>query len=188
MKGCRKTPFLEEMMVNNIFETEIRTHWTELKRLVISIINDDSIADDILQTSFLKALTTKTKPESDKTILPWFKTILKNTAFDVLRTKKRESEKELQERVDFIVHEDMFTSLACRCVLDLLTTLSSDDQYILRQLELNEISLQEISDMLGISKNTAKVRRHRARQRLKEQVMRVCQVGTINECDDCDCS
>jgi len=67
---------------------EIDQQWSTLKKLATSIINNPVVADDVLQIAFVKALTTKSLPRHQSKILPWLKTIIKNTALDVLRKQK----------------------------------------------------------------------------------------------------
>jgi RNA polymerase sigma-70 factor (ECF subfamily) len=51
-----------------------------------------------------------------------------------------------------------------------ITMLSPDDAQIITLFYKNEQSLEEIGQILGLEVNTAKVRLHRARARLKEKM------------------
>ena len=53
-----------------------------------------------------------------------------------------------------------------------IALLSPDDAEIITLFYKNEQSLEEIGQILGVEVNTAKVRLHRARTRLKEKMER----------------
>lgn len=174
-------------MVKTQFEDKIQPHWSELKRLVMTFIKDHTIADDVLQTSLLKALTSKSQPSTESKIIPWFKAILRNTALDILRKQKRENKRAVNTDLDTLLNEENFDTQACQCVFDLMTRLSHEDQTILRELDIENNTLRKTADSLGITKTAAKVRRHRARQRLKKHLVAVCKIGSQGECEACEC-
>tara|TARA_B100001758_G_C18209265_1_gene504114 strand:+ start:127 stop:654 length:528 start_codon:yes stop_codon:yes gene_type:complete len=169
------------------FNNELYQHWSTLKSLAIGIIKDPMVADDILQIAFVKALTTKSLPKNKANILPWLKTIVKNTTLDVIKKQKQTQQKEIDLHVDREIQNSHFDSSACNCILKLLSHLSPADQKLLIALDINHIPLKTLSNSMSISKNTLKVRRYRARQRLKKAVMAVCHMGTSEECINCDC-
>ena len=188
LSNSLESPYTYKLiMIKQILESEINENWISLKLLVQGIVKDPTLADDVLQTALVKALTTGSQPKSESKIVPWFKTILKNTALDVLRKQKSVQEKEQQAMMERVVYSDEFESSACSCVLGLLGRLSTEDQLLLKKLDIEDVSLKELEKSTGISKSTLKVRRHRARKRLKNVVMDVCNVGSAQECDDCDC-
>lgn len=168
---------------------EIVAHWASLKRLAQSLLRDPSIADDVLQTAFLKALTTSSQPQSDAKVLPWFKMIVRNTALDIHRQQSRDQQNEMRlaEEEVVLANDTDFETSACRCVTSLLSRLSPDDRRLLVRLDMEGLSLKALSEEMGIPKNTLKVRRHRARKRLKKMLTDICQIGSAKECQSCDC-
>lgn len=166
---------------------EIDQQWSTLKKLATSIINNPVVADDVLQIAFVKALTTKSLPRHQSKILPWLKTIIKNTALDVLRKQKHIKKQEIETNIEQTLQNEKFEASTCKCVLKLLSHLSKEDQKLLIELDIKNIPIQKISDSMSVSKSTLKVRRYRARQRLKKILIKVCLIGSSEECSNCDC-
>lgn len=75
--NCLRSPLHWKVIMKKEMEKQIVAHWVDLKRLVQYIVKDATLADDILQSGFIKAITTKAQPKSNSKILPWFKMILK---------------------------------------------------------------------------------------------------------------
>ena len=155
-------------MKKQTINQEIDQQWSTLKKLATRIINNPVVADDVLQIAFVKALTTKSLPRHQSKILPWLKTIIKNTALDVLRKKKHIEKQEIETNIEQTLQNEKFEASTCKCVLKLLSHLSKEDQKLLIELDIKNIPIQKISDAMSVSKSTLKVRRYRARQRLKK--------------------
>ena len=126
-------------------------------------------------------------PRHQSKILPWLKTIIKNTALDVLRKQKHIEKQEIETNIEQTLQNEKFEASTCKCVLKLLSHLSKEDQKLLIELDIKNIPIQKISDAMSVSKSTLKVRRYRARQRLKKILMKVCLIGSSEECSNCDC-
>jgi RNA polymerase sigma factor (sigma-70 family) len=175
-------------MNTDIFENEIINNWARLRKLVQYILKNDSLTDDVLQDAYIKAITTSSLPKSKSKVLPWFKTILKHTALDILRKQKRESKLFLEKSIEISIKDENVASSVCTCVKQLISELSSSDRDLLMELEINGHSLNEIAVKMGIKKETLKVRRHRARARLKKVLISVCNFNSDKECEHCECS
>jgi len=166
----------------------LSTHWSEFKGLAQRIVKEPSLAEDVVQTAFIKALNTQSPPLDETKLLPWFKSIVRHAALDMARSKQRSLAKSADIDLDSLGESEDFEDSACRCVLGLLEGLSDTDQNLLRRLDIDEDSPKELAAELGITSDTLKVRRHRARGRLKQIVVDVCKVGSAQECLDCNCN
>ncbi|MFQ5570498.1 MAG: RNA polymerase sigma factor, partial [Rhodothermales bacterium] len=75
----------------------------------------------------------------------------------------------------------------CRCFEALLPTMHPDYALLIEALELGDEDPQAVADRLGITRNNLKVRRHRARQQLRERLHETCRTCAEHGCLDCSC-
>lgn len=69
----------------------------------------------------------------------------------------------------------------------MVATLSAEDQAILHLCELKELKVGDIAAILEITPGAAKIRLHRARQRLKSRMESKCQISLDHRGElDCD--
>lgn len=74
----------------------------------------------------------------------------------------------------------------CRCIRSLVDDLPLPQRTILYLSELEELRLEAIAQILGITPGAAKIRLHRARRILKARMERHCQI-VLNENADLHC-
>ena len=108
----------------------------------------------------------------------WLYTIVNNTCISFLRKKKLEIHSLDNEKV-FEVADSMDSGFRANLVEqksrqsmvhNAIGLLGPDDAEIITLFYKSEQSLEEIAQILGLEVNTAKVRLHRARTRLKEKM------------------
>jgi RNA polymerase sigma-70 factor (ECF subfamily) len=141
--------------------------------LAVRILRNHEMAEEVSQDTFVKAYTGLSGFSGKSAFSTWIYKIAYNQSLDYLKKEKRGPE--------FIVYDS--ASLRHRAVVsevDLklesddiketirqgLEALSPEDSLIITLYYLEEQNLEEISHILGISTNTAKVRLHRSRNRL----------------------
>ena len=110
----------------------------------------------------------------------WLYTIVNTTCITFLR-KKRLDVKSLDDERTFEVADSQDSGFRANqveqksrlnMVNQAIALLNPDDAEIITLFYKNEQSLEEIGQILGVEVNTAKVRLHRARTRLKEKMER----------------
>jgi RNA polymerase sigma-70 factor (ECF subfamily) len=108
----------------------------------------------------------------------WLYTIVNTTCITFLR-KKRLDIKSLDDEGTFEIADSQDSGFRANqveqksrlnMVNQAIALLSPDDAEIITLFYKNEQSLEEIGQILGVEVNTAKVRLHRARTRLKEKM------------------
>jgi DNA-directed RNA polymerase specialized sigma24 family protein len=77
--------------------------------------------------------------------------------------------------------------VVCACVMSLLETLKPEYQTALRRVELDGASVRSYAEEAGITPGNAGVRLHRAREALRNQVVRCCGACLEHGCFDCGC-
>lgn len=133
-------------------------------------------AEELAQSAFVKAYLNLRDYRGDAKFSTWLYTIVSSLCLSFMRKKKLEvhslDQEYVFERAD--AHESSLRAdqIEQRSRLQLLSRamelLNPDDAQLLTLFYKAEQSLDEIARILHIEPNNAKVKLHRARQRLKE--------------------
>ena len=135
-------------------------------------------AEEVSQDIFVKAYRSLADFKGTAKFSTWLYTIVNTTCITFLR-KKRLDIRSLDDEKMFEVADSQDSGLRANQVEQksrltmvnrAIAMLSPDDAEIITLFYKNEQSLEEISHILGVEVNTAKVRLHRARARLKEKM------------------
>ncbi len=137
-------------------------------------------AEEVSQDIFVKAYRSLADFKGTAKFSTWLYTIVNTTCITFLR-KKRLDVKSLDDERTFEVADSQDSGFRANqveqksrlnMVNQAIALLSPDDAGIITLFYKNEQSLEEISQIIGVEVNTAKVRLHRARTRLKEKMER----------------
>src|SRR5215471_10902322 len=135
-------------------------------------------AEEVSQDIFIKAYRSLADFKGTAKFSTWLYTIVNTTCITFLR-KKRLDIRSLDDEKTFEVADSQDSGFQANVVEtksrqsmvnQAISMLSPDDAEIITLFYKNEQSLEEISQILGLEVNTAKVRLHRARGRLKEKM------------------
>jgi len=135
-------------------------------------------AEEIAQDVFVKAYRSLADFRGESKFSTWLYTIVTTTCITFLRKKKVPIHSLDNERV-FEVADNQNSGFRAnqveqkskvQVINEAIRLLSIDDARIITLFYQAEQSLEEIGRILGIDPNTAKVKLHRARQRLKEKM------------------
>ena len=75
----------------------------------------------------------------------------------------------------------------CECFRELLTVMKPEYAELIDRLELQPGDPSLVAQQLNIQPNNLKVRRHRARQALKQRLEETCRTCAVHGCLDCTC-
>ena len=134
-------------------------------------------AEEILQDCFLKAYNSLNSFKGEAKFSTWFYRIVYNTALTKLSSKKRKTESEMSSvedhfdlqseyNVDDIEKKDIQ-----ELIQDTINTLPERYAAVINLFYLNEMSIEEISEVMGISITNAKVLLHRSRNSLRDLII-----------------
>ncbi len=146
--------------------------------LSLRIVKNREDAEEVAQDVFVKAYKYLADFRGASKFTTWLYTIVNNTCISFLRKKKLQIHSLNDEHVfDTADMKDsgMSANLVeqkskVRMVSNAIEMLNADDARIITLFYKGEQSLDEIAQILGLETNTAKVRLHRARGRLKEKM------------------
>ncbi len=162
-------------------------------------VADAALAEDILQTAFVRALELERSRSLRKndSAVAWFYSVLRNAVVDHYR--RRASESKALDRWGFdlvITGEAALESSAldastrmfiCGCIAHVLPTLKPAYAEVLREVDLDEMSLVDFARRHNLTPGNAGVRAHRARAALRRELARVCGACSLHACLDCTC-
>jgi len=135
-------------------------------------------AEEVSQDIFVKAYRSLADFKGTAKFSTWLYTIVNTTCITFLR-KKRLDVKSLDDEGTFEVADSQDSGFRANLVEQksrlimvnrAIAMLNPDDAEIITLFYKNEQSLEEISQILGVEVNAAKVRLHRARTRLKDKM------------------
>ncbi len=151
-------------------------------------LGDPELAADVVQDALLKALRAEEELRHDENLVAWFYRVLRNAIPDLHRKKATQTKAlerfaiEMEKSPDAESH-----GVICECVTRLLPTLKPEYAEVIRRVDFDEQSTEEVAASLDIMAGNLKVRLHRARQQLKERLIETCRLCATHGCLDCYC-
>ncbi len=148
-------------------------------------------AEEILQSAFVRSLDKGNEIRDLESSVAWFYRLLRNAVIDHYRRSaamQRKLEGYADQLGDSIEVGDPATEkVICECIHELLPTLKPDYAQLISQVDLQGSDVKSVADALGITAGNARVRLHRARAALRQEVERSCRTCATHGCLDCTC-
>ncbi len=149
-------------------------------------------AEELTQEVFIKVIKNKQQFRGDSSVKNWIFRIATNSAKDFLKSRYKKENDAISEQdlkyydsslVDEVSPELLnITNEMNQCIREFVHRLPDQYATVLVLSELEGRNISEISEILDISQNATKVRLHRARSRLKDEIERGCIITTT--CDN----
>ncbi|MGB3005660.1 MAG: sigma-70 family RNA polymerase sigma factor [Chitinophagaceae bacterium] len=146
--------------------------------LTLRMVKSREDAEEVAQDVFIKAYKYLADFRGASKFTTWLYTIVNNTCISFIRKKKLEIHSLDNEKV-FEIADNQDSGMRANTieqkskigmVNNAIQLLNPDDAQIITLFYKAEQSLEETARILGVEVNTAKVRLHRARTRLKEKM------------------
>jgi len=145
--------------------------------IALKVVENRAEAEEVAQDGFIKAFHYLKKFNREAKFSTWLYRIVFNTAISYKRKNKQQFQSiensiiEYSERADSEIEKD-----DKRIFLDqAMKKLSEADRIAVQLYYIKEYSLEETAEILNQNINTLKVRVHRARQRLANELKRILQ-------------
>ncbi|MBI4461038.1 MAG: sigma-70 family RNA polymerase sigma factor [Acidobacteria bacterium] len=167
------------------FDRLIAEYAPPLYRLAHRLLNDPADADDVVQEAFLKVFRSIDQFQGSCPLKAWLYRVTVNTVANQNRwwRRHREQERPLEapepesRPLDFLADTQArspFQSLLSREMQELVQTalqrLSESSRTVLVLREMEDLSYEEVAEILHVSLGTVKSRLARARQLLKGEL------------------
>lgn len=162
-------------------EELITRHQSKIFGFIYSKVNDRDLADDLFQDTFIKVINTlKTGTYSEEgKFLPWVMRISHNLIVDHFRrTKKMPMNRDSEEYSVFgamcddspTIETRLIQGQVCADLRQLIDTLPADQREVVEMRIYNDMSFKEISEITGVSINTALGRMRYALMNLRKMI------------------
>ncbi len=166
------------------FARLVDTYSAPIYRLGLRMLGTEQDAEDVLQNTFLSALTHLSSFEGRSSILTWLYRIAVNEALMILRRGRPEvsiddtdakDENDIIHPTQFVdwvaLPEDELLSDEGRQALDTaIQKLPENLRTVFLLRDIQELSIKDTAETLGITESNVKVRLLRARLSLREQL------------------
>ncbi len=166
------------------FARLVDIYYTPIYRLALKMLANEQDAEDVLQTTFLKAIQNIHEFEGRSSLSTWLYRIAANEALMLLRRKRPQVsiDQEAEEPDDSLPMPEQFTDWCCLPEQE-FATLEAKKQldqaiqklpeklrvvFLLRDIE--GLSIKETSEALNLTETAVKTRLLRARLALREQL------------------
>ena len=164
------------------FETMVRVYGGRLLSVARRITKNDEDARDVVQSAYLSAFRALSDFEGNCQLSTWLHRIVVNTALMRLRSRKRKPEESIEVLLPAFQndghHVEQFSDWSAPAdqllerkqtratVRGCIQQLPENYREVLILRDIEELSTQEVADMLSMTTTAVKVRLHRARQAL----------------------
>ena len=145
--------------------------------LLNRMLKNEFDAEEVLQDSFLKAFNSLKNFKGESKFSTWFYKIVYNTALTKLSSKKRKIESEMSSVEDHFNLErendsiDVEKKDFIEFVHNTVNKLPGRYSAIISMFYLNEMSIDEISEVMQVSVSNVKVMLHRSRNSLRDLIL-----------------
>jgi RNA polymerase sigma factor (sigma-70 family) len=147
-------------------EMLINKHQNKIFTTIILIVNDQDIAEDLFQETFIKIIRTfkNGKYNEEGKFLPWAVRIARNLAIDYFRKKKRMPTITSNDGEDIFRtfqvaqenrEEEMIRDQREKTLREIINMLPDEQKEVLVLRHYGDMSFKEIAELTNVSINTA---------------------------------
>lgn len=145
-------------------------------RTALGITGDAEAAADLLQDTFLRLNRFCSRVDPERPLQPWLYRVTANLAYTYVRRRSRGFQvlREMGEWLTrefrpgpqaIVEHEEL-----CGVIKEALATLPVSQRVVVVLYYVNNLSLQEISDIIEVPVGTVKSRLHYGRSKLRQEL------------------
>lgn len=158
------------------FETLILSYEKKIYNLCFYMVKNKEDAFDLTQEAAIKIYKSISKFKGESKFSTWVYRITYNTCLDFIKRKKDElpyddmiiNESNINYKMDNVIESKETKMLIRKCIMQ----LSNDYRTVIILRDISGLSYKEISDILQIEVGTVKSRINRARQALKNELIK----------------
>ena len=152
-----------------------RTYFDIVYRYICSVSQDGSLAEEVTQETFFKALKKADQFRGDCDVRVWLCQIAKNTLYDHLKKQKKQllGDERLEEAESAdgeLLEEKLAQRSQAMEIHKVLHSLSEPYKEVFSLRTFGELTFREIGMLFGKSENWARVTYYRARVKIREEL------------------
>ena len=154
------------------FEEVYNLYFKDVYRFALSLCRNESIAEEITQETFYKALEKLGSFNGKCKVSVWLCQIAKNTYISMCRKDKHlDSNTDMAQLPDDGTIEDSFRDQeASFAIHKVLHALEEPYKEVFSLRTFGELSFKQIAELFGRTESWARVTYHRARLKIKEEI------------------
>jgi RNA polymerase sigma-70 factor (ECF subfamily) len=157
----------------NAFSVLVNRYKDLVFTLTLRMLKNREEAEEVAQDSFIKAYKSLNRFKGDSKFSTWIYKIAYNASLDRLKkNKKHYNDVPIDEFTEHQVKtidnalDNLESKEQTKAIQDCIALLPSEDSFLLTLYYFDEISLDEISQTVGLTSNNVKVKIFRARKKL----------------------
>lgn len=154
------------------FQEAYDLYFRDVYRYILALCRSESLAEEITQETFYKALTKLDSFDGKGKITVWLCQIAKNTYLSVCRKNKHlapDTDTALLT-ADGSMEESICDQDAAFAIHKILHTLPEPYKEVFSLRTFGELSFRQIAELFGKTEAWARVTYHRARLKIKEEM------------------
>ena len=167
------------------FNELVRSTYRDIYALAYRLTGNRDDAGDVVQDAYVRAYRAIRRFRGDSSFSTWMYRITSNCASTHLSRRSRQRTEELSDDVPIVdLRPEQDPSLRAEAAVlrhhidRAIRALPDRLRQVVVLRDLHDLSHSEIAAELGITTSAAKVRLHRARQRLRAVLQRTVELGT----------
>jgi len=129
--------------------------------------------EDLIQEAFLRALTRPLEYRGTRSTYAWLRRLLRNLAIDHIRHEDAEQRARIAMAEDRLATSPTAAGsrdeASASDLFVLLDEIGPTYAEVVRQVDVESRSIEEVAQALGLTRGNVRVRLHRARARLRAQ-------------------
>lgn len=155
------------------FEEVYSEYFKDVYRYVLSLSKNESIAEDIAQETFFKALKSIHSFKGNCKMSVWLCQIAKNSYFSYLKKEHNNFERveDIVDVLDVDFEQMLFDDESAFEIHKLLHNLEEPCKEVFTLRFFGDLSFFKIAELFGKTESWARVTYHRARIKLKEKLI-----------------
>ena len=150
------------------FEQIYRLYFRDVYTFMLSLSHNESIAEEITQETFYKALQNIDQYKAECKMSVWLCQIAKNTYFTYLEKQKRLHPALTEQQDDKSVEQQFLKKEKAFYLHKLLHRLDEPYKEVFTLRVFGELPFAEISQLFGKTESWARVTFHRAKQKIQK--------------------
>jgi len=144
-----------------------REYFTDVYKYLISLCRDQSLAEELTQETFFKALKAIDSFKGECSLYSWLCQIAKNAYFTHCKKQKRPLPETSEDTAD--IESALISSEDSRRLHVILHGLEEPYKEVFTLRTFGELPFRQIGELFGKTESWARVTYHRARLKIREE-------------------
>jgi RNA polymerase sigma factor (sigma-70 family) len=169
-------------MSQSLFDQHILPVSDKMYRYALSILKDADLASDVVQECLSKIWTKRSTLNKINNHEAWVMRIVRNQCYDWVKLNRftvlTDEDKVISDRA--LADDNTLLNDRMSWLKIVLESLPEKQKEVFHLREIEDLTYQDISEILSISINEVKVNLHRARIKVRETIQKIDAYGIAN--------